>query len=270
MPNRELREGLLSSEAMAALTAEEERLFIRLVACADDFGRFDARPMIVKSRAFPLADMMPGVTLAAIETWLNALHHKRLIRLYEVTGKPFLVVERWHQRVRASASKYPAPPGECRTDDGQMPDRCPADDRQPLSSASEERITRNEERGTRSEGSARPRANRSHKSPIPDGFAVSDAVKRWAQQHGFDPQAHLGPFRAKCLANGYRYVDWDAAFMEAIRADWAGLNGRAGGRPGSAAERNASVVAQLTGRGPAPKEVVDVIAIERTAVAIGR
>ncbi len=30
-------------------------------------------------------------------------------------------------------------------------------------------------------------------------------------------------FKAKCRANGYKYVDWDAAFMEAIRGDWAEL-----------------------------------------------
>jgi hypothetical protein len=34
---------------------------------------------------------------------------------------------------------------------------------------------------------------------------------------------HLEAFKAKCAAKGYSYADWDAAFQEAVRQDWAGL-----------------------------------------------
>lgn len=60
-------------------------------------------------------------------------------------------------------------------------------------------------------------------TPIPDSFAVSDAVRKWAAGKGIDPDPHLEPFIAKCRAKGYRYVDWDRAFQEAIRNDWAGM-----------------------------------------------
>ncbi|RYF30675.1 MAG: hypothetical protein EOO23_04635 [Comamonadaceae bacterium] len=36
----------------------------------------------------------------------------------------------------------------------------------------------------------------------------------------------MGAFRRKVAANGYTYVNWDDAFMEAIRNDWARLRGR--------------------------------------------
>jgi hypothetical protein len=45
-------------------------------------------------------------------------------------------------------------------------------------------------------------------------------------------------FAAKCAANGYTYADWDAAFKEAIRGDWAKLRSD-GGRSPQQAKRNA-------------------------------
>ena len=74
--------------------------------------------------------------------------------------------------------------------------------------------------------SARPR--RSKKSPMPDDFDVSERVKVWAAKQGYGrlPE-HLDAFKRKAQANGYTYADWDSAFMEAIREDWAKLRGRA-------------------------------------------
>lgn len=81
---------------------------------------------------------------------------------------------------------------------------------------------------------------------MPAEFAVSDAVRAWAAERGLGRlEEHLAAFRLKCAANGYRYVDWDAAFMEAVRKDWAGL-GAQGGASGS----NQAVVDEfLTARG---------------------
>ena len=63
-------------------------------------------------------------------------------------------------------------------------------------------------------------------SPLPEDFSVSERVKTWASEKGHTRLSeHLESFKAKCLAKGYKYVDWDSAFMEAIRGDWAKLNG---------------------------------------------
>jgi hypothetical protein len=67
--------------------------------------------------------------------------------------------------------------------------------------------------------SARPKGNA---TPIPEGFSVSPAIKAWAQKYGFDQlDAHLENFVTTCKAHNYRYVDHDAAFMNAIRKNWA-------------------------------------------------
>ena len=72
------------------------------------------------------------------------------------------------------------------------------------------------------------------KVSLPSDFAVSPRVSAWATEKGFDrlPE-HLDAFRRKATMNGYAYVDWDSAFQEAIREDWAKLrgNGRAGPAP---------------------------------------
>ena len=59
---------------------------------------------------------------------------------------------------------------------------------------------------------------------IPEDFSVSDRVRKWAVGKGFiQLEAHLETFISKSKAKGYKYADWDEAFMGAIRDDWAGL-----------------------------------------------
>ena len=92
---------------------------------------------------------------------------------------------------------------------------------------------RREDITTKSKAStARKRAPaRAPETPLPDGFAISERVRLWAAEKGHDHlEQHLEHFIGKAAAKGYRYVDWDEAFMVAIRADWAGINGARGSR----------------------------------------
>jgi hypothetical protein len=67
----------------------------------------------------------------------------------------------------------------------------------------------------------------SAKRPLPDDFGVSERVSRWALEKGFaDLPAHLEHFIGCAKARDYRYADWDQAFMNAIRDDWAKLRQR--------------------------------------------
>jgi hypothetical protein len=59
-------------------------------------------------------------------------------------------------------------------------------------------------------------------TPLPPDFSISDRVRLWADKKGLNHlEEHLESFIAKCNAKGYQYVDWDSAFMEAIRGNWA-------------------------------------------------
>jgi hypothetical protein len=69
---------------------------------------------------------------------------------------------------------------------------------------------------------------------LPDAFGISDQVRQWAQQNNYgDLEAHLEAFKCKAQAKAYKYADWDAAFMNAIREDWAHVRNRDERQPGN-------------------------------------
>ena len=108
MPNRILKESICTSDSIDTLSWFEEVLFYRLIVNCDDFGRFDGRPAVLKSRLFPLKD---NITVKSIDAAINKLVNAELVVLYMFEGKPYLHLPTWdaHQQVRAKRSKYPAP-----------------------------------------------------------------------------------------------------------------------------------------------------------------
>jgi len=68
-------------------------------------------------------------------------------------------------------------------------------------------------------------STRTKKTAIPKNFEISDRVRSWAKRHGYgNLDEHLENFKLKSEAKGYRYVNWDTAFMTAIRDNWAGIS----------------------------------------------
>lgn len=108
MPNRIIKESICTSDSIDALTWFEEALFYRLIVNCDDYGRFDGRPAVIKSRLFPLKD---NITAKSIDAAINKLVSVELVVLYVFEGKPYLHLPSWdkHQQIRAKRSKYPAP-----------------------------------------------------------------------------------------------------------------------------------------------------------------
>jgi hypothetical protein len=69
-----------------------------------------------------------------------------------------------------------------------------------------------------------PRKRAPSKTALPENFGITERVRAWAAEKGHNRlEQHLESFRAKATAKGYTYADWDAAFMEAIRENWAKL-----------------------------------------------
>ena len=112
MPNRIIKESICTSKNLNQLSAEEEVFFYRLIVNADDFGRFDAEPEILRARCFPRRTSF--ITIEQVLNWLNALVKAELIALYEVDGDLYGYFVTWndHQQKRAKHSKYPPPPSE--------------------------------------------------------------------------------------------------------------------------------------------------------------
>ncbi len=107
MPNRIIKESAFTSDRIAELSDFEFRLWVGLITQADDAGRGDARPAIIKGRVFALRER---TTSSDIDKALHALAAHGCVDLYEVDGKPYYEFPSWanHQRIRDAKSKYPS------------------------------------------------------------------------------------------------------------------------------------------------------------------
>lgn len=115
MPNRILREGILTSERVERLNWAEEVFYRRLMSVVDDFGRYYARPALLLAACYPL--LLKKVSDSDIEKWLSACENAALVRVYPAEdGKRYLQLLDFKQQVRASASKFPPMPDGCTAD----------------------------------------------------------------------------------------------------------------------------------------------------------
>jgi hypothetical protein len=71
------------------------------------------------------------------------------------------------------------------------------------------------------------------KTSIPNDFSISESIRDWYKKQGYKENidAHLVAFIDKAIANSYAYADWDAAFRNAIRDDWAKLRANGQQKP---------------------------------------
>ena len=131
MPKRLLRDYTDSDKFdIDHLSAEAERLFVRLIQKADDFGKFYGDATRVRSYCFPINDP----PLAFVQKWINELAKLKLIQIYETDGKRCLLIHNFGQRTRIMSSKFPDPASidkdlriKMTADGGQMTAGCQHD-----------------------------------------------------------------------------------------------------------------------------------------------
>ena len=114
MPNRMLRDWT-DSQKFDGISAESERLFLRLIMKADDFGRYYGDTRLIRAHCFPLLDNLRPNDLNRL---LDDLSNRQLILRYEVQGRKFLAIVNYGQRLRSSRAKFPPPTEE---DNGFLP-----------------------------------------------------------------------------------------------------------------------------------------------------
>ena len=107
MPDRYLRGGIITSDAVNSLSFGGEVFYRRLMSVVDDYGRFDGRPAVLLAALFPLK--LDEVAVSQIEAWLEECDDTGLVQRYSVEGKQYIQIYRFNQRIR-SASKWPDPP----------------------------------------------------------------------------------------------------------------------------------------------------------------
>lgn len=109
MPSRLIREGILTSDRINALSPEAEVFYRRLMSKVDDHGLFDARPSVLIAALYPLRLSTDVNTCLQL---LSECVRAKLVRVYEIDGKRFLQMldTRWKTR---SEPKFPPPSDHC-------------------------------------------------------------------------------------------------------------------------------------------------------------
>lgn len=112
MPNRVLREGILTSDRVNAIASDPrcEVFYRRLFGVVDDFGRYVGNAALLRAALYPL--MIESVSERQIEQHLAACEAAGLLIRYEVRGKSYLELRDFNQRLRLMRSKYPPPPDD--------------------------------------------------------------------------------------------------------------------------------------------------------------
>jgi hypothetical protein len=152
VPNRIVREGIITSEPVNSLNWAEEVFYRRLHSVVDDYGRYHANLSLLRAALYPL--LLNKVSDSDVAKWLQATEKAGLVRVYEVDGKRYLEVLKFGQRQRADKSRFPEP-----TNDGQMTVK------RQTSAAVVVDVVVNEDEGV-------SRSARQGSQALPDGFEI--------------------------------------------------------------------------------------------------
>jgi hypothetical protein len=194
MPIRMVRDWT-DSLKFDGLSAEAERLFVRLIMKADDYGRFHADVRLLKSACFPLSENLHS---DAVSGWVDELAKRGLLTIYKVNNRPYLTIPNYGQRLRNSQAKFPEPPeidsktARVDTNPPQLAATCR--DFRP----EEKRVGREEKRGSAAESGKPPLSS---ESEIP---SVSEVVTFGSGMPGI-PESYCRDYHAKC-SEQHRWV----------------------------------------------------------------
>lgn len=119
MPNRILREGILTSQRVCSLGWPEEVFYRRLMSVVDDFGRYYADHGMLRAACYPR--QLNKVSDSDIGKWLACVQKAALVRVYPAEdGERYLEIVNFGQHVRAKKSKFPSPHSACSADAVQL------------------------------------------------------------------------------------------------------------------------------------------------------
>lgn len=222
MPNRILREGILTSEAVNALTWAEEVFYRRLMSVVDDFGRYYASPKLLRAACYPLH--IDKVSDSDIGKWLTACVNAALVRVYPAQdGKSYLELLNFKQQVRAKESKFPQALSGCAAHAKQMQASAHLDEGGDVDEDADEKDPPKPPKGVSRAVSFRTWAQAiraSGEKLIPDDDPVFDYARTAEIPHDF---IHLAwtEFTARHSAEGAKmYKDFRRAFRNCVRGNW--------------------------------------------------
>lgn len=192
---RTIKPEFFTSSDIVSLSPLARLFYVSMWCEADREGRLSWNTKTFKIRYFPADD-------CDIEAIAQECIDAELIDLYEINGKKFAEIPSFktHQVINNRESDSVLPPKAARVKDASA------------------RVLGE----GRKEGKERKEPASKRETPIPENFSISENVKAWAATNGHGQlERHLAHFIDSAKAKGYKYIDWDAAFRNAITGNWA-------------------------------------------------
>lgn len=220
MPRRRtLSPEFFSDEDLSTLPFEARLLYAGLWCYADRDGRLEDRPKYLKAMLFPYDRVDVDKLLTHLTNpQIPGRPEKAFIRRYQADGKQLIDIPEFskHQSPHKTehASRFPCFNGSLtvkeRLDNGALTETSVM--HTTLNPISDPKPMTNDQKGRKS------------KTSLPPNFTISEDVRTWAKAHKYTQlEEHLEHFKDAATAKGYTYVNWDAAFRNAIRDNWAKL-----------------------------------------------
>lgn len=206
-------------------------LYIALWNLADEHGRLNGDPQWIKGQVFSYDD---DLDTAAIGRLLRELADPALgaVVMYESGGDPYLFLPKLarHQRLEPGKvkSRLPEPPLTCEPPDRPDPDPPRADSSEHRADSSEPDagssallyVAGSMEHGAGSRGAARGRVRDTPTVPheLPEDFAATDAMRRWAHQTypGLDLNFETAQFCRHYRSTGQKRKSWPVQWQKWI------------------------------------------------------
>ena len=196
---RTIKPDFWTDEKLTECSLSARLLFIGTWNFADDSGNLDRSAKQIKARVFPLDNI-------DCEPLLQELITQGLLIEYSVSGKVYLHIQGFNKHQLINRPSKPT----CPDYEDSLSIHVP--------------LTL-EGKGKEGKGVEQPIAKKpptKNKTSLPKDFVVSVKVMEWAEKNGHgNLDEHLESFKLKCAAKNYQYIDWDSAFMNAIRDNWA-------------------------------------------------
>lgn len=228
MPNRILRDNILTSEAVASLDWAAEVFYRRLHSIVDDYGRHEAGQQLLRAKCYPL--QTDSVRVADIARWMAACQKSGLILVYGANGKQYLEVCKFGQQTR-TASKCPAPPAN----DGRCDPLLAIDSKcsQPLANdclgvVVGVSVNEAEQGASPAALPAAAKSKQANGTRLPDDWELPNEWAEWAkaERPDLNPADVAAVFadhwRAKPGKDG-RKTDWLATWRNWVRKERAGV-----------------------------------------------
>lgn len=110
MPNRILKESILTSNSFNAVSILAQNTFIRLMARVDDYGRYHGGHKTLLGSLF--GEMIDSISLEDIGGAIAELAAVNMVCTYKCEDREYIHIVNWFKfnKPRSQESKFPAPP----------------------------------------------------------------------------------------------------------------------------------------------------------------